>query len=196
MPREERTIRRVAGIGGHIMPFRVDPESPETWNPYSGDFLEISRWEVLHQYIWVEDTHSGSNGAILRSLVGQDWTCRATLPWNARFAKSRTKESIGFMEEILLGRQTNDNNVSILFAIGDSLSYNQADLGGVDERAALFAKKMALSSVRMVNSNEGRNVFRIEIAGLGNSLLVGYRGDTQKFNFTVEPDEPEPPSGF
>ena len=43
----------------------------------------------------------------------------------------------------------------------------------------------SLDTVELVMALEEE--FNIEIAGLGNSLLTGYRGDTQQFNFEVEP---------
>ena len=197
MPREDRDIVRLAGIGGHVMPFKFNPDdTSEQANPYAGLFLEITRWEVLHENIIVEDPHSGSGGAILRALVAQDWVCQFTLPWNARLEASRDKESVGFLEEILVGRQNAAYNVSILFAIGDSLTYNTFGAGGPDERAALFAKKMLLRRVRMINSNDGRGIVRFEAHGEGNSLLQGFRGNTQKFNLVTEPAEPANPAGF
>ncbi len=198
MPREEREIVRLAGLGGHIMPSRFDPTAVTgDPSPADGVFLEITRWEVLHRNLLVEDTHSGSGGAILRSLVAQDFTFAATMPWNARLAqRDGSRESVGFLEEILVGVIENDYNVAIVFAIADQLSYQQNGAGGEAERAILWAPKVLLEFARMVNNNEGRDVVRAEFRGSGNSLLRGYRGITQKFNLEVAPAEPAPLQGF
>lgn len=195
MPRRERQIVRIAGIGGAIRPFRFDAASAEQ-SIFAGDYLEISEWRVRHVKLLVEDTHSGSNSAVLRSVVAQDWQAAFAIPWNARLSKeAASRGSVGFLEEILIGTINSNFYVSMLFELGDALSYNQEGAGGQENRAFYWGKKMLFGEIETINDNTGRNIIRMNCRGQGSSLLKGYRGNVLKFGDEDAPAEPVDPVG-
>ena len=84
MPRTERRIRPIAGMGGrlHIYHGTIDDYSGDTV-PLIDGILDVGRWRVDHRQVLREITHSGSNGAIKRAVVARDFTFACECPWNA-----------------------------------------------------------------------------------------------------------------
>ena len=199
MPRLDREIISIAGIGGHIMPYRFSAIELQQVLAgqllFAGPFLEISTWRVRHMQRLIENTHSGSGGAIKRVLVAQDFDFAAEIPWNGRLIAIRSKESVGFMENLLVGAQASEYNVAILFSMGDALSYDTQDAGGTDFRAFLYAPQALLQFAEVINDSTGTDIVRVNIRGQGNSLLKGFRGSTLLFNDTSAAAEPSNPAG-
>jgi len=188
MPRTPRTPALIAGMGGLIMPYRHASLSEVIGNQKMdhGPYLDIASYRVRHQMLLAPVTQSGSNGAVQRHLVGQDWWFEAELPWNARLVASRSKEAVGFLEELLIGHQDVGYRVSCLFTLGDALSYNESGAGGADYQAGLFAPEALLEVVdTTVRSDAGASpdaVIRTFVRGQGTSLLQGVRGNDVHFN--------------
>lgn len=207
MPRLARDIVTIPGVGGHLMIKRslgrddtgaLIEDPTDLGKAYENAvYLEISRYWVRHQYIRALITHSGSNGAIKRALVAQDWEFAAELPWNAREIATRDSEAVGFIENILLGNRAADWNVSILFNLGDPLHYPDSTLGsGLDRRGGLHGSEVALELSEVVCDSTGADVIQINVTGKGNSLLRGIRGTEVMFNNLTDPADPPPPAGL
>jgi hypothetical protein len=199
MPRAAREPLMIPGFGGHLQVYRYigrDDTGATSEDPadvgklYEGSFIDVHRWRIRHEYRLADVTHSGSNGAIKRVMVAQDFEFFAELPWNSReLNPSYNGEALGFIQELLVGQALSDYNVSILFALGDSLQY-----GDPNRRAALHAPQVLIEEVETVNDSTGTAVVSINIRGRGNSLLRGVRGLQVQFNDLVAPAVAAPPA--
>lgn len=188
MPRTERKIVTLPGIGGYIQPYQPTASELNTPGVRPSTFanqpkLEVFKWSVRHEFRLADITHSGSNGAIQRTLVAQDFDCTFEIPWNSSLAESKSK--IGFVQNLLVGGADAEYNVSIFFAMGDPLSYLAAGAGGTNRHAGLFADKILISEITTICDSTGTDVIRIDCKAMGNSLLQGYRGEEQQFNFNT-----------
>ena len=210
MPRLARNIVYIPGIGGHLLvkrsPGAFEPLSADIAKTYEGGlYLEVGNWLVRHEYVLAKITHSGSNGAIKRVIVAQDWDFACEIPWNAREVGQRPQEAIGFVQSILIGNVTDNYNVSILFQLGDALAYpdTSAVAGGglgVDRRASLHGPEVLLETAQTICSSTGEpntpgRIIQVNVRGRGNSLLQGYRGADIQFNDTFDVAEQPPPKG-
>ena len=179
MPRTERRIKTIPGIGGRMEIFHKDvfesPGSGDTRLLKIAGILDIGRWAVNHKVVTTEITHSGSNGAIKRAVVAHDFTFQAACPWNSRTAVSQTVLP-GFLEQILTGRFSDDYNVGLKFYLGDPLHYTDPT-----KFAFLWAEQALADDFRTVCDSMGKDVVRIDFSGLGNSLLECWRGIDKVF---------------
>lgn len=178
MPRADRRIKKIAGIGGRL----------EVWKPIVGvsedawvrGILDLSRWQVRHLVRTTETTHSGSAGAIMRSIVARDFTFQCACAWNSRDHIQASPEGdvlFGFMEQILTGDVSVDYNVSLRFFLGDPLNYTtDAGLDLSAKRCLLYAPLVIVEDFTTICDSTGQDVVRVNFSGSGNSLLQAYRG--------------------
>lgn len=186
MPRIERRSRPISGMGGHL---RITQRLLEpggdylTLDPFTG-LLDVSRWQVRHKHIVAEVTHSGSLGAVKRTVVAGDFQFTASVPWNARMGVktdtmvgSQDGVLLGFLEQILVGDPSINYSVGVEFYLGDPLHY--VDTTGLylpADPAFLAADEAIIEDFVTVCDATGKDVVRLDFMGWGNSVLRGYRG--------------------
>lgn len=204
MPREIRRGVPIAGIGGFLMPWifnklqldngQITPNA--CYSASGGVFLDVGRWVGEHTMILTRTTGSGSNGAIQRALVAQDFHARAQLSWDARRTRIEQR-AWGFLENMLIGVQDVEYNIALLLQLGAPGAYGDPGhpAGGEDERAFMFIPEILLERVRMINDGTGTDVVRAEVELAGNSLVQGWRGTTQMFNVINLPAQEAAPNG-
>jgi len=202
--RATRNIITIPGTGGYLKVYRfLGGEDPvDLGKAYEGSLLEIGEWRIRHFYKLAKVTHSGSNGAINRVIVAQDFEFVLELPWNAREQADpgrRLNEWWGFIQQILIGSRETNYNVSVLFALGDALNYpNLIGRPGTEFRAALHAPRVLLEEAEYVNNAQGEadynSIIRVNVKGQGNCLLRGLRGSEIQFNEITDPLLEVPPN--
>ena len=185
--RPVRDIVPMAGMGGEIEITKAAyNQDPLGSHYYTGRKLEVGQWRVKHMPILADITHSGSNGAILRAKVAEDFKFRLEIPWHAMFVAIRSGDGgdhVGFIEQFMGGLVEDaefDHVVSIKFNLGDKTSW----LAG--NRAFLYAPRAKLELVDTICDSTGTNIIRMEVEGSGHSLLRGYHGDKLKFGGEAE----------
>lgn len=180
MPRTERRIKTISGMGGRMEIYhgRVQESAGgDDFVPIIGGILDVGRWQIRHKQITADITHSGSNGALKRAVVARDFQFACGCPWNARDGTRTPQEVLlGFLEQILVGHFTADYNVGLRFYLGDPLNYTDPDLA-----AYLRAPLAIAEDFTTICDCTGKDVIRVDFAGSGNSLLEGWRGAEQKF---------------
>ena len=190
-------------MGGFISPLRFTSDQLQSIvnneRMYSGTYIEVGEWRGLHTHILARVPHSGSNGAIQRVPVAQDFSFDAEIPWNARLVASRSAEAVGFMEELLVGTVDAGYTVACLLAMGDSLNYNARGAGGENYRAALYCPEMLLEFAEVVVSSKGTTdstgVVTVNIRARATALVQGLRGALVRFNNLTDPAQPNNPPG-
>lgn len=175
MPRAERRIKTIAGIGGRLQIYHA-PTPESTIGTVEG-ILDVGRWQVHHRQVTTEITHSGSNGAIKRAVVARDFTFTASCPWNALEGRITQQDVLlGFLEQILVGYFSADYNVGLRFYLGDPINYPDPT-----RAPYLRAPEALVEDFKTICDSTGKEVVRIDFLGLGNSLLEGWRGADQMF---------------
>lgn len=178
MLRADRRIKKIAGIGGRLEVWK--PHATETPSTWPTGILDVSRWQLRHLVRTTETTHSGSAGAIKRSIVARDFTFQCACPWNSRhYAKASPEGDVvfGFMEQILTGDESLDYNVALRFFLGDPLRYtDDAGLDLSSRRCLYYAPLVVAEDFLTICDSTGQDVVRNDFSGKGNSLLQAYRG--------------------
>jgi len=165
MPQTTRPSRDydfVPGIGSHV---EIAQYHHTTRVLQAASFFDIKIGTIREFFINKNTTHSGSNGATLRTRTGFDWSFALALDFPAAVEeglKDRFPQSI-------LG---SSHSVAIKFFIGDPLYWSSHAWPARSYRAT----KALLSSVETVLDNSGTEVVGLNIAGEGNSLLYTYLG--------------------
>jgi len=151
--------------------------------PGSGSHVEIAQYDHLgvlqpstvldvqqgfvRQILTNQDTtHSGSNGAVLRTRVSADWNFALVLSFPAKLKEGLSHSFV----ESLLG---SSRSVAMAFFVGDPKFWTSQQLSVRSYRAT----KALLSTVETVLDSSGKAVVGLNIAGEGNSLLWTYEDD-------------------
>lgn len=183
MPRADRRIKTIAGIGGRLEIRRPHATATETTWPEG--ILDVGRWQVRHLVRLTEVTHSGSNGAIKRAIVARDFNFAVACPWNSREHAVSTPGLdvlFGFMEQILTGDGSVGYDVGIRFFLGDPLSYtSDAGLDRSAYRCLMYAPLALAEEFVTICDSSGQEVVRNDFTGKGDSLLQLYRGSDIQF---------------
>ena len=178
MPRADRRIKPIAGIGGRLEIVR--PHATATEDTWPEGILDVARWQVRHLVRSAEVTHSGSNGSIKRAIVARDFNFAVACPWNSREHAVNTPGLdvlYGFMEQILTGDGSVGYDVGIRFFLGDPLSYTtDAGLDLSSRRCLMYAPLTLAEEFTTICDSTGQEVVRNDFTGRGNSLLRLYRG--------------------
>ena len=155
--RASRDYSFIPGLGGRMEVQLYDSTPTLSENPI---ILDIKQWAVKHQYINKKTTHSGSNGATLRTRVGDDWTfaCEVDFPANP--------QNLGELRfiEALLG---STYSVALRFYVGDEEFWTERDLSVL----SYYASKVLIETIDTVDSSSGEEVVGLNVTGAGNSLL-------------------------
>lgn len=180
MPRAERRIKAVAGMGGRMEIYHgriQESAAGDELLPIIAGILDVGRWQVRHKQLTADITHSGSLGAIKRAVVARDFTFSCACPWNAKEGTKTPQDVlVGFLEQILVGHFSMDYNVGLRFYLGDPLNYTDPN-----QAAYLRAPLAVAEDFSTICDATGKDVVRIDFSGSGNSLLEGWRGAEQKF---------------
>jgi hypothetical protein len=171
LTRPDREVVEIAGTGGMLKVGQPDSEIiPAT----SSVILDITLWRLRHSFVLVPVTHSGSYGAIKRAMVARDWEANLALVFNAR-AEGPADNWAWFLENLLVGNQAAGYNVSVVFFLGDPVSYVTSSHVQRDS-AKLFAPLGLASNIETVNDASGTDVVRLTASLQGNSKLQGWTG--------------------
>ena len=154
--RVSRDYQRVPGVGGSLQLQAYDSLGNLQDQKV---FFELDDWVLNNLYINQVNTHSGSNGAVLRDRVGADWNFSAF-----------TSQPVATFLDLLVGHW---RSVAVIMNLGDPVWWESLGLEPKSYRAA----KGILERVRIVTSAKADSVVKGEIQISGNSLLVGYLGE-------------------
>lgn len=160
MPQYNRASRDwefIPGIGGSLQISHYDAQrvlSPDKF------YFDIETYRIKHLYKNKVTTHSGSNGATLRTRVGGDWSFTAIL-----------SAPPGNFLELMLGSW---RSISVIFNLGDPLFWKGQNLEPRTYRGA----KVLLEEVDIIGDSRGEEVVMAEVFCVGNSLLWGYVGES------------------
>jgi len=172
MARAIRNITCIPGVGGQIRITNVGDNIKSGFNlPDGGQNFEVGKWEIRHEYINADVTHSGSNGAKKYKRTAVDFTFGAELPWDSTGNLGAFPE----MAFLPVGGVEDDSSFQITFRLGDSAFY----AGGA--HLYYFCKEALLSNCRIICDARGEDVIRIVIEGQGSGLLFGYQGADEIF---------------
>ena len=162
--RASRDYDFVPGIGSHV---EIANYHPTTRVLQAGVFFDIKLGTIREVFINKVTTHSGSNGATLRTRTGFDWSFALALDFPAAVAEGLENA----YAETLLGSML---SVAVKFFIGDPLYWSSRAY----PKRSFRATKALLSNVETVLDSSGKEVVGLNIAGEGNSLLYTYLDDT------------------
>lgn len=160
--RASREYEFVAAIGSTVEvkqydeQFNLVPPEPTTGVIFD---IELGILRDIHKNRVI--THSGSNGATLRTRVGFDWTYALTLSFPAQLIGGAL--AVAFAQQIL----GSNRSVWMRFYMGDPQYWTDR---GLDIRTFL-GRKSLLSTAEQRFANDGEDVVGLNIAGEGNSLL-------------------------
>ncbi len=173
LSRADRVVWPMAGTGGMLKFAHLDSESPG-YDPAPWAILDITLWRVRHSFRNVDVTHSGSYGAQKMAMVGRHWEAQLALVFNAR-SEGPDVGWAGLLENLLVGNQAAGYNVSVVFFLGDPVSYVSSSHVQRDS-AKLYAPLGLAANIETVNDASGKDVVRLTASLQGNSKLEGWVG--------------------
>lgn len=160
--RASRDYDFVASVGSTVEikqydeQFKLVPPEPAT-----GVLFDIQSGILRDIHINRVTTHSGSNGATLRTRTGFDWNFALVLSFPAQLIGGAL--AAGFAQQIL----GSNRSIWMRFYMGDPEYWT---VRGLDIRSFL-GRKALLSAVEQRTDDLGLGVVGLNIAGDGNSLL-------------------------
>lgn len=171
LSRADREVVEIAGTGGMLKFAHLDFE---TYAPVSWTILDITLWRLRHSFRLVDVTHSGSYGAQKMAMVGRHWEAQLALTYNSR-AEGPANNWAGFLETLLVGNQAAGYNVSVIFFLGDPVSYVTSSHVQRDS-PKLYAPLGLAANIETVNDASGKDVVRLTASLQGNSKVQGWVG--------------------
>ena len=157
--RASRDYRFVPGLGGH-MTVQLYDAGGNLINPVT---LDIKQWATKHLYINKNTTHSGSNGATLRTRVGDDWTFACELDFPASLLTGGGSVVPQFVEQLVGSTE----GVRLVFNVGDPEYWTERSL----DIRTYECDRALIDTVDTVTNSTGTEIVGYNVTGSGASLL-------------------------
>ena len=140
---------------------------------YNPIILDIETGFLREMFINALTPHSGSNGAILRTRVGSDWSCALVLNFPAT-VEIEPAQPVAVATSFIQSIAGSSRSVAVRWNIGDPLFWQDRGLPVRNMRA----RKALLSTCETRLDSTGLAVVGLNVALEGNSLLWTYEDDT------------------
>lgn len=171
LSRTDREVHEISGVGGMVKFGWPEYESEAVDAP---KIIDVTAWRVRHTLHLVDVTHSGSYGGQKMAMTGRHWEAQLQLAWNSS-APLSSKPHSGFLETLLVGHQSAGYNVSVIFFLGDPLSYVD-DNNNPRLSNKLYAPLALAQNIEYINNAGGKDIVRATASLQGNSKLEGWTG--------------------
>lgn len=165
----KRDYEFIPGVGGYIAVCHYNAAGQLLPDPL---ILDVRRYLLACAYINADTTHSGSNGAKLRTRTGADWRFAASLsaPLRSLVGANANEQQINSFVELIVG---SSRSVACCFYLGNPAFYTGQGLLPRSYRAT----RALLDTVEVITDSSGEEVVELEITGSGSSLLWGFVGE-------------------
>ena len=167
--RASRDFEFIPGMGSSLEIYEYNNVGVLSQN---GTLLDIERGFIREKYTNKVTTHSGSNGATLRTRVGVDWTFALELSFPANILGAGLEDA--FPQTFLGSMQS----FGVQFNIGDPEFWTQR--ATPLPTRSYRATKALLSALETRLDSTGTEVIGLNIAAEGNSLLWTWVGTGER----------------